>query len=91
MELAPAGGHSPVGPGAAELLLRGKGEWPALAPRHGQELVRGTQGAEWALVGFTPNRNFFPLFLLDGFKILVFFLFYTQQCILFLLGRRGLV
>lgn len=40
--------------------------------------------------GVCIQWKLFPLFLLDGFKILIF-LFYTQQCILFLLGTRGLV
>jgi len=72
VELGAAGDTVPSAQRAAELLPGAKGERPPLSSPARQGLARVTQGAQGALAGFTSNRKFFPLFLLDGFKILIF-------------------
>lgn len=86
MELGSAG-HSAGGPACSEQLLQGKGEQPPPAHCIGRD-TGSSMGTGWVYI----QHKLFPLFLLDGVKILVyFFSLYAQQCILLLLGRRGLV
>lgn len=71
-ELGPAGGHSAVGPGLLSSFSRGRGNGrsPAQAGA-GQGNAGTSMGIAWVYI----QQKLLPLFLLDGFKILILFFF----------------